>query len=344
MPDENFLSDGHHMKPIEEAGWKQGLRDTIAGILGGAAGKILEHPFDTLKVLRQSELMHTGIGPKYKNNWDCFKRIMEEEGVKGLYRGMAAPLLGTIVETSCLFLTNGALKRWLTSLGDLKPDEELPMKYVLLAGAGTGFVVSFVLTPVELVKCRLQIQSPGVPRLYKGPMDCFRKSIKNEGLPVVYRGHVGTMLREVPGTACWFGAYETFVRWMTPAGTKREDLNPWIIITAGALGGFAYWGIMYPSDTVKSAMQCMQFDTPATNNAGKTAHAAGSAEAALASLTSAKPSFLRTTAYIYRTEGIRGLYAGLLPTMVRAAPSNAAIFWVYEVAVKGMKSLEREFQ
>ena len=46
---------------------------------------------------------------------------------------------------------------------------------------------------------------------YKGTWDCLSTSVRNEGAGVMYKGLVGTILREVPGTAAWFGAYETFV-------------------------------------------------------------------------------------------------------------------------------------
>jgi solute carrier family 25 carnitine/acylcarnitine transporter 20/29 len=40
---------------------------------------------------------------------------------------------------------------------------------------------------------------------------------------------------------------------------------------------------------------------------------------------------------VYRSSGLRGLFAGFVPTVLRAAPSNAAIFWVYEMVAKEMK-------
>lgn len=187
-----------------------------------------------------------------------FNRILADEGlIKGLYRGFSLPLFGTVAETATLFCTNGYLKRLLMSKGDLPPGAELPMPYVLLAGAGTGLAVSFVLTPIELVKCRMQVQGmqPSHMQKYTSTMDCLTRSIREEGLRVLYRGHLATMLRETPGTACWFGAYESFVRVMTPVGGKREDLNPLAIILAGGLGGMAYWAVMYPCDTVKSVQQ-----------------------------------------------------------------------------------------
>lgn len=232
---------------------------------------------------------------------------------------MSLPLAGTIVETATLFTANGYLKRYLSGLGHMQAGDDLPMPYVLLAGAGTGLCVSFVLTPIELVKCRLQVMGQlgpdGVPaRTYSGPIDCLMRSTHEEGLRVLYRGHVGTVLREVPGTACWFGAYETFVRAMTPKGLAREQLPSWVIIAAGALGGMAYWSVMYPADTVKSVMQ-----TVVPSDSGNN---------------SSKPTFGGTFMSMYRNVGLRGLYAGIWPTIIRAAPSNAVIFLGYEWAAR----------
>ena len=51
---------------------------------------------------------------------------------------------------------------------------------------------------------------------------------------------VELVLREIPGTAGWFGAYETFLRGITPPGVKRSELNPGFVVAAGALGGEQY--------------------------------------------------------------------------------------------------------
>jgi hypothetical protein len=241
---------------------------------------------------------------------------MSRDGLRGLYRGMSLPLAGTVLETATLFSANGYLKRTLAAAGEVPAGEHLPLRYVLAAGAGTGFCVSWVLTPIELVKCRLQVSGQPVAGVrggyhpsYTGPIDCLARSIRAEGARVLYRGHGATMLREVPGTACWFGAYESFLRRLAPRDADRDKLHPLAIIAAGASGGVAYWAVMYPADTVKSAMQT-------------------------AAASAAPPSFADTARRIYAAGGVRALYAGATPTMLRAAPSNAAIFLVYEWALK----------
>ena len=391
----------------------------------------------------------------YPHSNDATRAIYREDGIRGFFRGMSLPLAGTIIETSVLFTTNGMLKRMLSQAGHIAPEEELPMQYVGIAGAGTGFVVSWVLTPTELVKCRLQVpaaKEAAAHLQYSGPIDCLAKSIRTEGLRVLYRGHVGTLLREVPGTMFWFSAYELFVRAMTPLGTKREDLPSSTIIAGGALGGMAYWAVMYPCDTVKSAMQLMHDENPPIEQQQQQAKAAGTSSSSPSSSSSAAPAtsaagscssnssaavssgtakaaasqqlsssssatsslfsnsnsvaassasstssssgggahlsgtgirpglsqpllsskpgvaaFSTTTSaaassssssvggaavgrphlpgfgevlmQMYRRGGIRGLYSGFVPTIIRAAPSNAAIFFVYEWSAKRMKEL-----
>lgn len=418
----------------------EGLRDIFSGIVSGIAGRVTEHPFDTLKTRMQASL-GGGSFTKYNGAWDCFVKIMKGEGVRGLYRGMSAPLVGTIFETSTLFFFNGRLKRMLSEQGDLAPGEELPMPLVLLAGAGTGFFVSFILTPVELIKCRLQVAGPGVmgvtSPLYTGPIHCLRRSIAEDGAGVLFRGHVGTMLREIPGTAVWFASYEWIVRAMTPPGGSRDDLPPAVVIAAGALAGVSYWSVMFPSDTVKALMQLpTQEDAPAASSASSSASASGTAgtssagsghagaagtsssgaaarplaghstspqfaaaarsystlsgsllgsalsssaslqsrcsgglgqaarphqagsllPAALHSAlsrssssassaaqyvrhTARQPGFFEMFAHVYRTAGMRGLYAGFIPTVIRAAPSNSVIFVAYEWTSAELKRL-----
>lgn len=50
-----------------------------------------------------------------------------------------------------------------------------------LAGLAGGLAVSFVATPVEQIKARLQVQYDGNTKIYKGPIDCIRKVVSISG-------------------------------------------------------------------------------------------------------------------------------------------------------------------
>jgi hypothetical protein len=90
-------------------------------------------------------------------------------------------------------------------------DNDMSLLQLSFAGAGAGFGAAFVLTPFELVKCRLQVQnslSSGF-RAYSGPIDVIVQTVKTEGIiKGLYRGHLSTLLREIPGNFVWYGTYE----------------------------------------------------------------------------------------------------------------------------------------
>lgn len=72
--------------------------DQIAGI----AGKVIEFPFDTVKVRLQSQPAGKQL---YTGPLDCFRQSWARDGVRGLYRGVSAPLAGAAIETSSLFFS-----------------------------------------------------------------------------------------------------------------------------------------------------------------------------------------------------------------------------------------------
>eukprot|EP00164_Ancoracysta_twista_P004392 GFYU01005921.1.p1 GENE.GFYU01005921.1~~GFYU01005921.1.p1 ORF type:complete len:342 (+),score=49.23 GFYU01005921.1:204-1229(+) len=315
----------HHIR----ADLTEGFTDLVAGTFAGMAGKVVEFPFDTIKVRLQTQTFGREV---YKSPMDCALQTYREGGVSSFYRGMASPMVGAAMENAVLFVAYGQIKRIMlerqrnlttaatvgsqgsgvgtgteaiTSVRATDSQQELSMKQLLIAGGGAGFCVSFVLTPVELIKCRLQVAAtaPNAVR-YNGPIDCLYRTVRDSGVRGLYRGHFGTMLRETPGNAAWFGMYEAFCKLMTPAGKTKDDISPTTLMLAGACGGIAYWSAFFPADVVKSRQQTMAGDSA---------------------------SFSQVFREIYRQQGVPGLYRGFATTLVRAVPANAVIFGAYEM-------------
>jgi hypothetical protein len=111
---------------------------------------------------------------------------------------------------------------------------------------------------------------------------------------------------------------------------------------------------MYPCDTVKSAMQIMHDEAPAVASSSSGGGSSGSLATAARAMPgaapalqppaaavpvarSSPPSFMAILGQMYQRGGLRGLYSGFFPTVIRAAPSNAAIFVVYEWSAKLLK-------
>jgi ornithine carrier protein len=288
----------------------------------GAVGKYIEYPFDTVKVRLQSQPDHLPL--RYSGPLDCFRQSIKSDGVSGLYRGITAPLVGAAAETSSLFLFE-SLGRELLFTSSLVPREQgLSLPYLWLTGAFSGAFTSFVLTPIELVKCRIQapMSADGSTGPPLRPIPVIKQVFRHEGLRGFWHGQLGTLIREAGGGSAWFGAKETvtsmFYQLKTNTANSATEkqiildtpLPFWQQAIAGASAGVSYNFLFFPADTIKSRMQ-----TSTVSDLRQ------------------RRTFWKEGAMLWKQHGIRGMYRGCGITCLRSAPSSAFIFMVYD----GMK-------
>jgi hypothetical protein len=88
---------------------------------------------------------------------DCFLQTIRAEGFIGLYKGLTAPLVGAMIENSGLFLAYNQVQSVVRSLSATPAKTELNLQQLALCGFFSGAIVSLILTPVELVKCKIQV-------------------------------------------------------------------------------------------------------------------------------------------------------------------------------------------
>ena len=305
----------------------EAVKDIAFGSIAGIAGKIVEYPFDTVKVRLQSQPDHLPL--RYKGPLDCFKQSIQQDGFRGLYRGVSAPFAGAAAETACLFFSYRLAQEWLEGLvGHEQSGGKLPLSGLITAGAISGAVTSLILTPIELVKCRMQVplQSPLDPTLSPrsaglttkplSPFTVIADVYRREGLTGFWRGQLGTFFRETGGTAAWFGAYEASSLYFK---TKQRNITHQDVdisaiqlpvhlqMLSGALAGMNYNFLFYPADTIKSKIQTGELNS-----------------------TGVKPTFSGVGRALWQTHGLKGLYRGCGITVARSAPSSALIFSIVE--------------
>lgn len=78
-----------------------------------------------------------------------------------------------------------------------------------------------------------QTQGSGANKLYNGPVDVVRALYKEGGLASIFRGTGATLLRDGPGSAAYFVAYELIKKSLIPDGKTAADLNPLTVMFAG---------------------------------------------------------------------------------------------------------------
>lgn len=304
------------------------------------AGKIVEYPFDTVKVRLQSQPDRPPYN--YAGPIDCFQKSLRAEGFRGLYRGISAPLVGAAIETSSLFFSYRVAQVLLKTTFP-QPDQNGPLslKALIACGGASGAFTSLLLTPIELIKCQMQIplSSHGGHKA-PGPLSIIRSIFRNHGLLGFWHGQLGTLIRETGGSAAWFGVYEgvssvfrtriqrrhTLSVMVDPRPTTQPRSLPiWQQMVAGACAGVSYILGFFPADTIKSRMQT---ETTVVLSSGNTmttdAISLGHNRAGR------RTTFWASGVSLWRQQGVRGLYRGCGITVARAAPSSALIFAIYE--------------
>lgn len=296
MADYELLALESESSPVQ---WKEGLLDIACGSVAGAAGKIIEYPFDTIKVRLQTQaLTHGFTGPL-----DCLRQsLAKPNAIQDLYRGISSPIVGAAAENASLFFTYNLFQ----SL--LKSDSQSAS---LLCGGMSGAVTSFILTPFELVKCQMQVLKVAAVSSASGSGSVSASTItipqlvrsiwKEAGFAGFWRGQTGTLIRETGGSAAYFGAYETVTKHFKSKNSRSHNTNTECML-AGACAGISYNFALFPADTIKSRMQT------ATVPMG----------------------FVATAKDIWQMGGIKPFYRGCGITLCRSAPASAIIFLTYE--------------
>ena len=164
----------------------------------------------------------------------------------GFYKGMGSPLFTVPLINSIVFASFELAKRF----QGVELGHDGTFKQLLYAGVFAGFVNSFVLSPIELVKCRLQVQRESrSSSYYKGPVDCVIRIVQEEGIRNgLFKGLVSTLAREVPCYAGQFGGIYMTKRLIANmhGTTNTSDLGPMSAFVAGGVGGFLAWLVSYP--------------------------------------------------------------------------------------------------
>jgi solute carrier family 25 carnitine/acylcarnitine transporter 20/29 len=297
-------------------------KNFLAGGFGGMCLVFAGHPFDTVKVRLQTMALSStntavagpvsvGQLPGYSGAFDCFKKTLVTEGVTGFYKGMGTPLLMVSPMFALGFFTYGLGKKIATYTSSAPANTLLTPTQLFCAGAFSGTIASFVVAPVERIKCLLQVQvneGSGAVRKYAGPTHCATALLKEGGLPNLYKGFGATFLRGIPQAGLYFMTYEVLKRSFV-GDDKSGKLSPGKTLLAGGLTGIINWTFVLPLDVVKSRIQ----------TAAKGQYPRG---------------FRDALPQLVRTEGVKGLFRGIVPVFLRAFPANAACFMGFETFMK----------
>ncbi|KAI3802697.1 hypothetical protein L1987_30838 [Smallanthus sonchifolius] len=277
-------------------------KEFVGGGFGGVAGVVSGHPLDTVRVIQQS-----GAN---RSTFNILRNVVANEGLFALYKGMGAPLASVTFQNALVFQCYATLSR---AFDPYIPATKPPSyESVALGGTGAGAIQSLVVTPIELIKIRLQLENPTTYEQPKnGPSSVAKHVLRTEGWKGMFRGLTITVIRDAPSYGFYFWTYE-YTREKLHPGCRRTGQESCVtMLVAGGLAGFASWVCCYPVDVIKTRLQAQTPNSPVKY--------AGIVDCFRQSV---------------RTDGAGVLFRGLGSTVCRAFIVNGAVFTAYELALR----------
>lgn len=180
-------------------------RKLAMGCCSGAIGSFIGTPSELALVrLSADSKLPPAERRNYSNVIDCLVRISKEEGATKLWRGATPTVLRATLLSSAQLGVTSEIKGHLSNSGWFGPNGSnfygLPMMFC--STLCSSFVANIVANPFDVIKSRMQsmpVDANG-KAFYSSMSDCFVKSVRSEGVLVLYRGFTPAFVKLAPYT------------------------------------------------------------------------------------------------------------------------------------------------
>ncbi|EDV95279.1 mitochondrial 2-oxodicarboxylate carrier [Drosophila grimshawi] len=292
-----------------------GRRAVFQVLAGGSAGFVevcIMQPLDVVKTRMQIQRIPgvgaTAIEAHYNGVFDCFAKMYRQEGLASYWKGLIPPVLAETPKRAIKFLIFEQSKQYFL-FGSPTPT---PFTFSM-AGLTAGLLEAIAVNPFEVVKVAQQANRQ---RQGAGVFEVARDIVKRDGIGLrgLNKGVTATMGRNGVFNMIYFGFFHSVKNAVPEPKDKVWEFLRKVAIgfTAGTLGCL----VNIPFDVAKSRIQGPQ-PVPTVIKYRST---------------------MRTIGIVYSEEGVRALYKGLVPKIMRLGPGGAimllAFDYVYEYLLK----------
>ncbi|RAL15696.1 solute carrier family 25 member 42 [Aspergillus homomorphus CBS 101889] len=272
----------------------------VAGGVAGAVSRTIVSPLERLKILLQ--IQSVGRNEYRLSIWKALVKIGKEEGWKGYLRGNGTNCIRIVPYSAVQFGSYNFYKKF----AEPSPNTELSPVRRLICGGAAGVTSVTVTYPLDIVRTRLSIQSASFEALGKrgageplpGMFTTMVLIYKKEGgIIALYRGIVPTVAGVAPYVGLNFMTYESVRSYLTPEGETTP--NSFRKLLAGAISGAVAQTCTYPFDVLRRRFQINT----------------------MSGMGYKYTSVLDAVKVIMAQEGPRGLFKGIVPNLLKVAPS-----------------------
>ncbi|CAF1313972.1 unnamed protein product [Rotaria magnacalcarata] len=285
----------------------------IASSVSSVIARFLLQPVDVIKIRFQLQIepIRHATGSKYQTIFQTIRLIHHEEGLRAFWKGhLAAQFLSISYNSAQMY----AFERLTKELGENFPTTvSSPIIKTL-----THFFIGSIAASVAVCSCqpmdvlRTRFVGQGEPKIYHSYRQAIGLIWAREGLHGFYRGLNPAIILYAPVSALTFGFYELFNRAWDHLPLENFDSMKHAFNggTAGVLAKF----VVYPFDLTKKRLEVVSFEE-ARSKFGQTRVYSG---------------MRHCISEILRTEGVRGLYKGIAPSLIKAYLSTAVTLSIYD--------------
>nr|XP_018907001.1 PREDICTED: solute carrier family 25 member 40-like isoform X1 [Bemisia tabaci] len=311
------------------------VQQMVAACGGALITSFIVTPFDVVKIRLQAQqkdlkqkcfiycnglmdhLCPCANGNSSSNEWfrrnshftgtvDAFVKISQREGISSLWSGLSPTLVLALPATVVYFVTYEQLRIRLkdyVAKKSLKTNASTatssqPPWIPLVSGATARLWAATAVSPLELIRTKMQSKNV----TYKEMQGVLAGLLQSHGWRGLWRGLGPTLLRDVPFSGIYWVSYETF---KSSTNSKSPSfLNSFL---GGSISGTIAAIITTPFDVAKTYKQIDLMDNG--------------------------PKYVSTVSIlksIYQSSGVRGLFMGLIPRVVKVAPACAIMVAFFE--------------
>lgn len=240
----------------------------------------------------------------FNGTFDALVKISRSEGLVSLWSGLPPTLLMAIPATVVYFTVYDRLRADLWSRCGTGTQ---PLWIPVFCGAAARCIAATTISPLEMVRTKMQSQKLS----YWEVTVAVKQLVRSEGFFSLWRGLGPTLLRDVPFSSIYWASYEGLKQ-------KLEQKQPTLkfSLTAGAISGSIAAITTLPFDVAKTHRQIELGERDMADPARRESNS--------------PRKTMEILRKIHRQSGIPGLFSGIVPRVIKVAPSCAIMISCYE--------------